>query len=64
MSEALGIELVKDLLANMTEWGVPQVMTEGNGLGQVLIEVQGAAYSTGYLGDLQGMGEAGSVVVT
>jgi hypothetical protein len=40
-----------------------QVMTQGNCLSQVLIQVQGTGDGTGYLRDLEGMGQAGYIVV-
>jgi len=64
MPESLVIQFVQHLLANMTERGMTQVVTEGNGFRQVLIEVQGASDGAGYLSHLQCMGEASYIVVT
>jgi len=47
----------------MSEGGMAQVMTQGNCLGQVLIQVQGTGDGTGYLRDLKGMGQASYIMV-
>lgn len=38
-------------------------MGEGDGLGEILVEAEGAGDGPGDLGHLQGVGEAGAVVV-
>jgi hypothetical protein len=43
---------------------MPQVVPQGDCLGQVFVEVQGPSYSASYLGDLEGVGEACHIVVT
>ena len=64
MPESRLVEFIEHVFPHMTERGMPQVMTQGNCLRQVLVKVQGSGYGTGYLGDLQGMGKACHVVVT
>jgi hypothetical protein len=44
----------------MAERGVPQVVSQRDGLGQVFIQLQGPCNGTRNLGDLDGMGQAGS----
>jgi len=64
MPETLMIEFVEDIFTHVTKRGMPQVMAQGDCLGQVLIQVQGSRYGAGYLGNLQGMGEPGYIMVT
>ena len=42
----------------------PQVMSQGDCFRQILVEVQGPGYGTGYLRNLQSMGEPGHIVIT
>ena len=48
----------------MTERSMTQVMTQGDGFSQILIEIQGTAYGASYLRDLQGVGERRYIVIT
>ena len=64
MSEAMVVEFIQNLLPHVPEGGMPQVVSQADGLGQVFIESEGAGYSPAYLGNLQGMSEAGYIVVT
>jgi len=64
MPETKRGDFVQDLLADVTKRGVPQVMPQGNSLGQVLIEVQGTRYRAGDLGNLQSVGQSRYIVVT
>jgi hypothetical protein len=50
-------------LAGMAEGGVAEIVGEGDGLGEVLIEREGAGDGAGDGGDLDGMGEAGAEVI-
>ena len=50
-------------LPGVAEGGVPQVVAQGGGLGQVLVEAQAPGDGPGDAGDLQGVGHAGAVVV-
>ena len=47
----------------MAERGMPQVVGQTDGLGQVLVQPQGPGDGSGDLGHLQGMGEPGAVVI-
>ena len=40
-----------------------EIVREGDGFGQVFVEAEKAGESAGDLGDLEGMGEAGAIVV-
>ena len=50
-------------LSHVAEGGVPEVMPEGDGLGQVLVQSERPRDRAGNLGDLQGVDEAGAVVI-
>ena len=50
-------------LARVAKRRVPQVVTHGNGLGQRLVEAQGTRDGARDLRDLQGVGQAGAVVI-
>lgn len=52
------------LLAGMAEGRMTEVMGEGKGLGEVLIEAEAARNGAGDLGDLERVGEAGAEEVT
>ncbi len=56
-------ELVEHGLARVAEGRVPQVVRQGNGFRQVFIQLQGFADRPGDLGHLQGMGQAGPVII-
>src|SRR4051794_25617053 len=51
------------IFAGMAAGAVAAVMANGNGLGKHGIESQGTGDGGGDLGDLEGMGEAGALVV-
>ena len=63
VTEARREEFVEDGLAGVTEGSVSEVVPEGNGLCQVLIEEEGAGDGTRDLSHLKCMGEAGPVVI-
>ena len=63
MGKAAGAQLIQRALARMAEGGVPQVVPQGDGLGQVLVQAQGAGDSAGDLRHLQRVGQPGAVVV-
>ena len=54
--------LVQLVAAHVAEGGVPQVVCQGDGLGQILVEAQGAGDGAADLGDLDGMREPGERV--
>ena len=63
VSKAAGHQLVKGPLTGMSERGVPQIVSQGDGLGQVLVEGKRPGNGSGDSGDLQGVGHSGAVVV-
>ena len=56
-------ELVEGVLDGMSEGGMAEISGEGDGLGEVFVEAEGAAERAGEVGDLDGVGEAGTDVV-
>ena len=62
-AEALGQAVVESLFADVAKGRVPEVVTEPDRLGQVLIQPQGTRDSARHLRDLEGVREASSVVV-
>ena len=64
MLEAAGHQLIQRILAGMAERRMAQVVAHGDGLRQILIEAQGPGNGSGNSGDLQGMGQAGAVMIT
>ena len=63
VGEIRGIDLLQHRLAAVAEGGVAEIVPQGDGLGQVLVEAQGPGDGAGHLGHLQGMGQARAVVV-
>ena len=63
MLKAVRHQLVQNTLPGVTEGGVAQVVAEGHGFGQVLVEPQGTGDGSGDAHDLQGVGHSGTVVV-
>ena len=63
MVKGLPYRLAQCPLACVAEGGVTQVMSQGNGLGEVLVEAQGTGDSTGDLRHLYSVGQAGAVMV-
>ena len=63
MLVAEGGQLVEGALPGVAEGGVPQIVPQGDGLGQVLVEAQAPGNGAGDLRHLQGVGEPGAVVV-
>lgn len=59
----VGHDLMEDPLTRMAERGVAQVMSQGNGLHQIDIQLQGFGNGPGDLGYLQGMGQPGALLV-
>jgi len=64
-TKAAGIlhQLVECFFHCVTEGGVTEVSGEGDSLGQVFIQAEGAAQGAGKGGDFDGMGEASSDVI-
>jgi hypothetical protein len=55
--------LVQGILARMAEGRMAEVVGEGQGLGQILVEPEGAGERPGDLADLDGVGQAGAEVI-
>ena len=64
-TEAAGIlhELVESVFDGMAKGRMTEISGEGDGLGEVFVEAEGAAKGAGEGGDLDGMGEASTDVV-
>ena len=60
---SLGNGLTRMVEQRVEKLGVTQIMAEGNGFGQVLVELQGPGDGSGDPHDLQGMGQPGSVMI-
>ena len=56
--------LVQRILPRMTERCVPKIVREADRLGQLFVELQCAGGGSGYLRDLERMGQAGSIQIT
>src|SRR4029077_6329403 len=50
-------------LSRMPERRMPEVVREGKRLGEILVETERAGERTGDLGDLQGVGEPGAIMI-
>ena len=61
--EAAVTEVVQRALADMPEGGMPQVVPQGDGFRQVLVEAQRPRDGAGHLLYLQGVGQAGAEMV-
>ena len=61
--EAPGHDLAQQPLPRVPEGGVPQVVAQGDGLGEVLVEAQAPGDGAGDAADLQGVGHPGAVVI-
>ena len=62
--ESLMAEAVQHMLAAVSERGMAEIMAEGDGLDEVLVQAKCLAEGTGNLADLQGVREARTVVVS
>ena len=47
----------------MAKGSVTQIMAHGDGLSQIFIQPQGPGHGAGDPGDLQGVGQAGAVMI-
>ena len=63
MGKPAGAQPVEGPFPRMTKRRVAQIMAQGDGLGEVLIQAQGTGHGAGDLADFQGMGQPGAVVV-
>ena len=57
------IKLVQDFLAFVAEGGMAEIVGQGDGFGQVFVEVEGAGDAAGDGGDLDGVGQAGAEMI-
>ena len=58
-----GHEPVEDHFAGVAEGGMAQVVGQGDGFSEVFVEAEDAGQGAGNLGDLDGVGQTGAVVV-
>ena len=63
VGEAAGHDGVEQPLSRVAEGGVAQIVAQGDGLGQVLVQRQPPGDGPGNAADLQGVGHPGTVVV-
>ena len=63
VAKAAGQQAVERAFPDMAERRMPQIVPQGGGFGQVLVEAQAARQRAGHLGYLQRMGQAGAVMV-
>ena len=63
VGEALIVTAGQRVLSCVAEGGVAEIVSQGGGLGEVFVQPKGAGHGAGDLGDLQGMGQAGAVVI-
>ena len=57
-------EIPKRPFSGVAEGGMAQIVAQGDGLGEILIEPQSPGDGAGYAGHFQRMGQAGAVMVT
>ena len=62
--EAVGVQHRHFVFADVSEGGVTKIVSEGDGFGEVFVEVQCAGDRSGDLRDLEGVGKTGDVVVS
>ena len=55
--------LVEGILAGMPERRVPEIVRKGNRLAEVFVQPEGTSYGARDLGNLEGVGQASTVVV-
>ncbi len=56
-------QLVENPFASVTEGSVPEIVPQRYGFGQILVQGQGTRNCPGNLRDLQGMSQAGPIVI-
>ena len=64
MGEPSAAELVQSTLPRVAKGRMAQIVSQGNGLCQILIEAQGLRYRPGILGNLKRMSQPRPVVVS
>ena len=63
MAETMGAQLVQRPLPCMAKGGMPQIMPQGNGFGQILVQAQRPGNGAGNLIHLQRVGQPGAVMI-
>ena len=63
VTEAILQEMIQRPFSDMAERGVPEIMPQGDGLCQILVQAQGTGQRPRHLGHLEGMGQAGAIVI-
>ena len=63
VAEGPAHHLAQGVLPGMAEGSVAQVVAQGDGLGQILVQPQGPGDGPGNPGNLQGVGHPGAVVI-
>ena len=63
VGKATGAQTVQRALPRVAKGGMAQVVAQGDGLGQILVQPQGAGDGAGDLRDLQRVGQPGAVMV-
>jgi hypothetical protein len=51
--------MVQGILTSMAKWGMAQVMGQGNGFDQILVQLQGTRHRSAQLRHFQRVGQAG-----
>ena len=64
MLEATLVDLVQGPLPGVAEGRVAQIVAQADGLRQILVQPEGPRHGARQTGDLQGVGQAGAVVVS
>lgn len=54
---------IEDRFARMAERGMPHVVQECDGFGQIFVEAQGAGDGSADLGDFEGVRQAGAMII-
>jgi ADP-ribose pyrophosphatase len=62
-SAVIGHKLIERGLTGVSEGWMPEVMRQGDGLGEIFVESEGACDAATDGGDFDGMGQAGAVVI-
>ena len=63
MGKSGAAQIIQYTLPGMSEWRMPQIVPQGDSLRQILVETQRLGHGSGYLGNLQGMGQPGTVMI-
>ena len=61
--KALGADFIQNLFAGMPEGGVTQIMPQGDGLGEILVQTERPRHGSGDLSHFERVGQPRSVMV-